>query len=317
MHGLQPLIAFAETAKQGGFAAASRELGTAPSTLAKAVARLEATLGVKLFHRTTRQVGLTPDGERLYARCQRVLAELEELQADAAGTRAAPAGTLKIDAPIVYGRRWVMPRLAALARTHPGLQLEVRLSDGYADLVRDGVDLAVRAGALADSSLVARRIDAQEMVLVGSPAYLREHGTPRRIAELARHVAVVFRLPSTGRSRAWQLRQRGAAVEIEPRSRVRVNDGEGMVAGLCAGLGLGQLPDYMVDAERRSGRLVEVLAACRPEPMPISLVWPSGRLLPARVRVAIEALASIGEARAASAGGSGAAPSAGRRAGRH
>jgi DNA-binding transcriptional LysR family regulator len=206
-----------------------------------------------------------------------------------------------------------MPRLAALARTHPGLQLEVRLSDGYADLVRDGVDLAVRAGTLADSSLVARRVDAQEMVLVASPAYLREHGAPRRVAELARHVAVVFRLPSTGRSRAWQLRQRGAAVEIEPRSRVRVNDGEGMVAALCAGLGLGQLPDYMVDAERRDGRLVEVLAGCRPEPMPISLVWPSGRLLPARVRVAIDALATLGEERARSAADSRPAPRRARR----
>jgi len=303
LSGLQPLIAFAETAKQGSFAAAARELGTASSTLAKAVARLEAALGVKLFHRTTRQVGLTPDGERLFGRCQRVLAELEDLQADAAGTRAAPAGTLKIDAPLVYGRRWVMPRLAALARAHPGLQIEVRLSDGYSDLVRDGIDLAVRAGPLADSSLVARRIDAQQLVLVGSPAYLQSHGTPRRVADLARHVAVVFRLPSTGRSRPWQLRQRGVAVEIEPRSRVRVNDGEGMVAGLCAGLGLGQLPDYMVEAERRDGRLVEVLVSCRPEPMAISLVWPSGRLLPARVRVAIEALASLGEQRAASGRG--------------
>jgi len=298
LQGLQPLIAFAETAKQGSFAAASRELGTAPSTLAKAVARLEASLGVKLFHRTTRQVGLTPDGERLFRRCQRVLAELEDLQADAAGTRAAPAGTLKVDVPIVYGKRYVIPRLARLARHHPGLQLDVRLNDGYVDLVRDGIDLALRVGTLADSSLVARRIDVQGMALCASPAYLAEHGVPRRIADLERHAAVVFRMPTSGRNRPWQLRQRGTAVEIEPRSRVRVNDGEGLIAALCAGLGLGQIPDYMVADELRDGRLVEVLKGCRPEPAPISLVWPSGRLLPARVRVAIEALAPIGSERA-------------------
>jgi len=297
MHGLQPLIAFAETAKQGGFAAASRELGTAPSTLAKAVGRLEASLGVKLFHRTTRQVGLTPDGERLFRRCQRVLAELEDLQADAAGTRAAPAGTLKVDVPIVYGKRYVVPRLAALARRHPGLQLDVRLNDGYVDLVRDGIDLALRVGALADSSLVARRIDAQGMALCASPAYLAEHGTPRRIADLDRHVAVLFRMPTSGRNRPWQLRRRGEAIEIDPRSRARVNDGEGLIAALCSGLGLGQIPDYMVADELRDGRLVEVLKGSRPEATPISLVWPSGRLLPARVRVAIDALASIGSER--------------------
>jgi len=298
LHGLQPLIAFAETARQGGFAAAARALGTAPSTLAKAVGRLERALGVKLFHRTTRQVGLTPDGERLFERCQRVLAELEDLQADAAGASAVAAGTLKVDVPIVYGKRYVMPRLAALAREHAGLQLDVRLNDGYVDLVREGVDLAIRVGPLADSSLVARRIDAQDMALCSSPAYLAEHGTPRRVADLERHVAVLFRMPTSGRNRPWQLRQRGAAVEFEPRSRVRVNDGEGLIAALCAGLGVGQIPDYMVTDELRDGRLVEVLKGCRPEPAPISLVWPSGRLLPARVRVAIGALASIGSERA-------------------
>lgn len=297
MKGLQPLIAFAETAKHGNFAAAARELGGAPSTLAKAVARLEGTLGVKLFHRTTRQVNLTPDGERLFERCQRVLSELEDLEAEAAGTRARPSGTLKIDVPITYGKRFVLPRLATLVREHPGLQLDVRLNDGYVDLVRDAIDLAVRVGRLQDSSLVARTIDRQGFVLCASPAYLAEHGTPRRLDELERHVAVVFRLPSSGRNRPWQFRQRGEAVELQPRSRVRINDGEGLVEAVALGLGLCQLPDYMVADELADGRLVEVLPSLRPEALPISLVWPSGRLLPARVRVAIEALATLRERR--------------------
>jgi DNA-binding transcriptional LysR family regulator len=299
MKGLQPLIAFAETARHGNFAAASRELGTAPSTLAKAVQRLEAALGVKLFHRTTRQVSLTPDGERLFQRCQRVLAELEELQADAAGTRAVPAGTLKIDVPIAYGKRLVMQALASLVRQHPGLQLDLRLNDSYADLVRDGIDLAVRVGHLGDSSLVARRIDRQDLALCASPQYLHEHGVPRRIDDLKHHVAVLFRQPTSGRSRPWEFRRRGQRVELQPVSRVRVSDGEGMVAAALCGLGICQVPQVMVEEELAAGRLVELLRGCRPEPMPISVVWPSGRTLPARVRAAIDALVAMGQRRGA------------------
>lgn len=293
MKGFQQFLAFAETAKHGSFAAAARELGGAPSTVAKAVARLEVSLRVKLFHRTTRQVSLTPDGERLFQRCQRVLAELDELEADAAGARAEVAGTLRVDLPIVYGKQVVMPVLAALRRQHPRLQLDVRLQDGYADLVRDGIDLAVRVGELQDSTLVARRIDRQAMVLCASPRYLAEHGTPRTVDELSTHAAVVFRLPTSGRNRPWQLRQRERPVQLHPAAAVRLNDGEGMVSAACLGMGLVQLPDYMVAAELARGELAEVLPSCRPDTQPISAVYPSGRLMPARVRVVLDALKGL------------------------
>jgi LysR family transcriptional regulator for bpeEF and oprC len=293
MHGLQQFLAFAETAKHGSFAAAARELGGAPSTLAKAVGRLESDLGVKLFHRTTRQVNLTADGERLFQRCQRVLAEVEDLRAEAAGARASPSGTLRVDLPIVYGKRIVLPLLADLVRRYSGLQLDVRLQDSYVDLVRDGIDFAVRIGALQDSTLVARRIDRQNLVLVTSPAYVAAHGLPRRIEELAGHAAVVFRQPTSGRSRPWRFRQRGTPVEVQPSARVRVNDGEGLIEAVKLGLGVTQVPDNMVAEELASGELVEVLASCRPEAEPISVVHPSGRLVPTRVRVAIEALESL------------------------
>lgn len=294
MKGLQQLIAFAETAKLGNFAQASRHLGVAPSTLAKSVARLEEGLGVKLFHRTTRQVRLTPDGERLFERCQRVLAEVDELQAAAAGTRSMVSGLLKIDAPVVWGMRRLVPMLGRMVREHPGLQLDLRLNDGFVDLVREGIDLAVRIGHLRDSSLVGRRIDWQSMVLCASPRYVDQHGLLRRLEDLQRHVAVVFRMPSSGRDRPWQFRRRdGELVEMNPASRVRINDGQGIVAALCEGMGLCQLPEYMVAGELASGRLVELLPGLRPPPMPISLVYPSGRLVPARVRVAIDALAAM------------------------
>jgi DNA-binding transcriptional LysR family regulator len=293
MQGLQQFMAFADTARHGGFAAAARAQGVAPSTLAKAVARLEGSLGVKLFHRTTRQVTLTPDGERLFQRCQRVLAEVEELQAEAAGTRAAPTGSVCIGLPVYYGKRFVLPLLAALQQQHAGLQFDVRLSDAFADLVRDGIDLAVRTGHLRDSTLVARRIDQQGLALCASPAYLAQRGTPRRLEELAAHAAIVFRLPTSGRDRPWQFRQRGTPVELHPPAQLRIGDTEALVDAMKLGMGLCQVPDLLVRGELARGELVEVLPSCRPESMPISVVCPSGKMVPARVRVVIDALQTL------------------------
>lgn len=293
MQGLQQFLAFAQTARRGSFAAAARDLGGSPSTLAKSVARLENALGVKLFHRTTRQVSLTADGERLFHRCERVLAEFEDLQADAAGTRAAPSGTLRVTLPIYYGRRFVMPLLAALLRKHPQLTLEVRLQDSFSDLVREGIDLAVRMGELRDSTLVARRIDWQRLVMVATPQYLQEHGTPRRLEDLAGHKAVTFRMPSTGRSRPWQLRQGRRPVEMHPPQSAQVSDTEAMGTAALLGLGLTQLPDYIVDEALARGDLLTVLPEHQPAPMPISAVVPSGRLVPPRVRVLLEALETL------------------------
>jgi DNA-binding transcriptional LysR family regulator len=297
MQGLQQFMAFAETAKRGSFAAAARELGTAPSTLAKAVGRLEASLGVKLFHRTTRQVNLTADGERLFTRCQRVLSEIEDLRSDAAGTRALPSGVLRVDLPIVYGRRVLLPVLARLVEHHPALQLDVRLHDSYTDLIRDGIDLAVRVGELADSQLVARRFAQQQMVLCASPGYLASRGTPQTLEQLCQpgaHAAVVHRMPSSGRTRPWRLMRTGECLEIEPASRIQLSDGEGMVQAACLGLGLAQVPDYMASDELASGRLVEVLPEARPPAQAISVVYPAARQMPARVRAAVDAFATLG-----------------------
>jgi DNA-binding transcriptional LysR family regulator len=292
-HSLQQMAAFAETARHGSFAAAARELGGSPSTLAKSVARLEAALAVKLFHRTTRQVSLTPDGERLFQRCERLLAELEALQAEASGTREEPSGLLRVDLPIVLGRSFILPVIARMARRYPRLELDVRLQDAYADLVKEGIDLAVRLGPLRDSSLVAQRIASQSMVLVASRAYLDANGAPRRIEELERHAAVVFRMPTSGRDRPWHFRQGGKDVQVQPASRIRINDGEGIVAAVRLGLGLAQLPEYFVREELARGEFVELLHTARPAPQPILAVYPGARLVPARVRVLLQELKAL------------------------
>jgi DNA-binding transcriptional LysR family regulator len=171
----------------------------------------------------------------------------------------------------------------------------VRFQDGFADLVKDGIDLAVRAGELRDSSLVARRIDAQGLVLVASPAYLRAHGTPARLEDLAGHQAIVFRMPTSGRNRPWQLSRAGASSSCIRRRARRSATPRRSARPPCSASGLCQLPDYVVEDELARGKLVEVLAAHRPPPMPLSAVVPSGRLMPPRVRVVLDALDALRE----------------------
>jgi LysR family transcriptional regulator for bpeEF and oprC len=288
VHGLQPLLAFAETAKRGSFAAASREIGCTPSTLAKAVSRLERQLGVRLFHRTTRQVTLSDDGHRLFTRCQRVLAELELLQEEASGARKDPAGTLRINMPVTFGRLVMLPLLARLAQKYPRLSIDARFSDVYVDLIKEAIDVAIRTGTLRDSSLVARPFGIQELLLVASPSYLTHAGTPTTVPELGTHTAVLFRVPSTGKDRAWHLRLRGRNVTLLPPSRLRVDEGDAIVRAAVLGMGIGQVPHYMVTDQLARGELVELLPALRPPAMPIAAVMPSARMVPTRVRVLLE-----------------------------
>ena len=288
MQGLQTLLAFAETAKRGNFAAASREIGCTPSTLAKAVARLERQLGVRLFHRTTRQVTLTDDGQRLFAHCQRVLAELELLQEEASGARGEPSGTLRIDMPVTFGRLIMMPLLAQLAQQHPRLSIDARFSDAYTDLVKEGIDVAIRTGELGDSTLVARPFTHQELLLFAAPSYLARAGTPTTVTDLAHHTAVLFRVPSSGKDRPWHFRVRGRKVTLTPPSRMRVDGGDEIVRAAILGMGIGQVPHYMVSESIGRGDLVELLPTLRPMAMPVAAVMPSARLIPNRVRALLE-----------------------------
>jgi DNA-binding transcriptional LysR family regulator len=290
MAGLQAFLAFTETAKHGGFAGAAREMGLSASAVAKSVGRLEEDLGLRLFHRTTRQVTLTSEGHELYARCRRIVGEIEALRDEAAGARSEPTGTLRLSAPVVLGRLFVVPALAALTQRYPRLALDIAFSDRYADLIKEGLDAVVRVGHLPDSSLVARQIGEQSLLVCGAPSYLRTRGTPRAPADLAAHTCLLFRMPSTGRLRPWQLQDGRRAIEFVPESACIMNDGEALVAAAAEGMGLLQVPDYMAAHEIRAGRLIEVLARYRAPPLPISVVYPSARHLTPRLRVLIEAM---------------------------
>lgn len=291
MSSVRLLIAFTETARRGGFAAAARELGLSPSAVAKSVGRLEAQLGLRLFHRTTRRVGLTQEGEALFERCRHVLEELEaiELSAAQAGTRAT--GVLRVDVPVTYGKQRIVPALAALALGHPALRIELRLSDQYADLIGSGLDAAVRIGEIDDSRLVARCIDHQHLGVYGAPSLLARAGRPRHPRDVGALPCVAFRLPHTGRLRPWAFRVDGQPFTLPAPGPHACNEGEALVAAARAGLGLVQAPDYIAAEAVRSGSLEELLGEFRPAPTPISIVFPSNRQVPPRLRLLIDRLA--------------------------
>lgn len=284
------LQAFAEAARHRSFAMAARELGLSPSAVAKSVLRLEQQLRLRLFQRTTRRVTLTQEGEAFYARCRRVLDELGELSTIAAEAVRAPAGTLRIDAPVTYGKKVIVPLAARLAARHPALRIDLRLSDQYTDVIASGVDAVLRVGEVADARLVARRVDEQQLAVFGAPAYLKRRGRPRRLQDLDAHDCVVFRMPTSGRYRPWEFLANRKPVALHPAPRHEMNEGEGLVSAACAGLGLVQVPAFMAADAVKSGALEEVLAAYRPKPTPISVVFPTNRHIPPRLRAFIDAL---------------------------
>lgn len=290
MSEFRRFIAFSCAARHGSFAQAGRELALTPSTVAKRISRLESELGVKLFHRTTRQVRLTADGEVLHARCEKILADIDELENLAAGANTEPRGELRVSLPVTYGKQMVMPVLARLLREYPELRADVRLSDQQCDLIREGLDAAVRIMPLDDSRLTFRQVDEQQLTLCASSGYLERRGLPTHPDQLQEHDFVVFRNPTSGRQRPVQLQVDGKMFNLHPPCRVILDDGEGLVQAARHGAGLTQVPDYMAAEELMRGDLVEVLPDFRPSPMPVSVVWPGNRVMPSRLRVFIDAL---------------------------
>ncbi len=293
MSSLRLLVVFSEAAKQGSFAAAARELGLSSSAVVKGIARLEASLRVRLFHRTTRRIRLTQEGEALFERSRRILADMEELERAAANVGDLATGVLRIDAPVIYGRQILLPLLVRLAAENPGLHLDLRLSDVYADVMSSGLDAVIRFGEVADSHVIAHTFDSQYLGVYGSPAYFARKGRVKEPADLEQHDCVRFRVPSTGRHRPWYFRKNEKDFALDPPTSYCLNDGDGLVAAAVLGLGLVQEPHHMVESEVEAGRLEEVLTRFRPKPLPVSLLYAANRHVPKRVLLLRDALVEM------------------------
>lgn len=282
---------FATVADARSFTGAAAALGVSKSTVSKAVARLEGRLGAILFHRTSRTLSLTEAGRRLLPHALRMVAEAAEAEDAAADETGAPSGLIRLAAPMSFGVERVAPAIADFLALHPGLSVELALSDATVDLVAEGYDAALRIGTLPDSSLRARRLCAITLHIVAAPRYLAERGVPDHPRDLAHHDVVDYANART--PGLWRLvGPGGESVSIRPPARLTTGSGDAMLPALCAGLGLGLLPDFIVGPDLRAGRLVPVLADWHAPAVALHLVTPPGRQRSARVELLVGFLVS-------------------------
>lgn len=286
MDRLDELSVFVAILEAGGLARAARRLRRSPAAVTRSLAALEARAGVRLVERTTRKLAATEAGRALAERARRLLADYQAAvspEADDAPLR----GRIAVTAPIVFGRRHVTPLVTAFLDAHPGVMIDLLLSDRNLDLIDEQLDVAVRIGPLADSSLIARRVGEVRPLTVAAPAYLERMGEPRTPADLARHSLVL----ATGRTPLSEWRFRGAdgrdlAVRISP--RLTVSDVDACLAAVLAGHGVSRPLSYQAADDIAAGRLVRLLRDFEPQPVPVHLVIPSARLVPARVRAFLD-----------------------------
>ena len=269
---------FLQVADMGSFIKAAHALELPRATVSAAIQQLETHVGVRLLHRTTRKVHLTTDGEQLLERLRTVVAEIDDIDQLFQNQQRQVSGRLNIDAPSRIARRLIAPSLPALLKRHPRLRIGLGSTDRSIDLVKEGVDCAVRVGGLHNSSLAVRPIGRLALINCASPAYLREHGTPHTIDDLHDgHVAVGYASPTTGRESPWEYVEGRRLQTLALPSRVIVNNAESYIACCLSGLGIVQVPRFDVQHLLDAGDLVELMPALRAESMDISFVYPHRR----------------------------------------
>jgi DNA-binding transcriptional LysR family regulator len=280
------MSAFVAVARAGGFSAAARTVGIPLPTLSRRVADLETELGVRLLHRSTRQVVLTETGETFFATCQRVLEDLKEGEEAVTGAYRAPRGELTVTAPMGFGRLHLQPVALEFLAAYPEINLRLLLIDRVVDLVEDHVDLALRIAELPDSRLVARPLGHVRMVTTGSSEYLKRHGTPLHPQELTRHDCIAW--STLGPLNTWWLRDHGVDKTFPIRTRLSTTSAESAITAACSGLGLTQTTCYQAEQGVRSGQLKIVLMEFECAVTPVSLVYASHRLVPLKLRAFID-----------------------------
>jgi len=273
------IVPFVATAEARSFGRAARELGVTPSALSKAIAKLEADVGVRLLDRTSRSVSLTAEGAAFLERCRAAVDQVSAARDVAAEAQSAPRGLLRVSLPVALGAGVIVPAMAPLLARHPGLSVEAELTDRYVDLARERVDAAVRIGKLRPSRAAVRKLRALRWVTAGSPAYLARRGTPATPRDLARHDCLRFEL-ATGTLRAWEF----LGGRVPTGGRLVADNGEALVEAAIAGAGLVQAHDYMVAAAVARGQLVEVLARHAAPGPAVSLLLAPGRRGSPKVR---------------------------------
>ena len=280
---------FVAVAEEEGFAAAARRLNQSAPAVTRAVAGLEAHLGVKLLNRTTRYVRATEAGERFLDDARRILAEVEAAEEAAAGINATPRGRLVVTAPLMFGRRYVMPGIVDYLGRYPEAQVDALFLDRTVNLVEEGVDVGVRIGELPDSSMRALRVGSVRRVLVASPAYLASRGTPDTPHALPLHTLIASSAGNFAPGWRFHFPEGEQSVRVQPRLTVTSNDAA--IEAALQGLGITRLLSYQAADEIAAGELVTLLEDFEPPPSPVHIIHRSGPRSPGKVRAFIDLIA--------------------------
>ncbi|MEZ5935418.1 MAG: LysR family transcriptional regulator [Alphaproteobacteria bacterium] len=288
MDRLQAMSVFVAVAEEAGFAPAARRLNLSPPSVTRAIAALEARLGCRLLHRTTRTLKLTEVGARYVADCRRLLAAIEESERHAAGLHAAPKGEVSVTASVLFGRMIVAPALLDLLDRYAGLRLTAQFVDRVVRMQEDGIDVAVRIAELPDSSLTAVRVGQVRRVLCAAPGYLDERGRPQAPDDLDGHQVLDFTAMTPGG--AWRFETGNRRQSFRPKARFRVNNADAALAAARAGRGITRVLSYMIADDLAAGRLELVLEDQGPPPVPVYVVHKEPGRTTARVRAVVDHL---------------------------
>src|SRR5256885_8620030 len=293
MDRIDAMAAFVAVADLQGFAPAARKLGLSPSNVTRLIAALEDRLGARLLQRTTRSVTLTDVGARYLERARRILSDVEEAEISAQAERTQPSGRLVVSAPIGFGRIHVSPVMSAYLQRYPEVSGELRLSDRMINLVEDGVDLAVRIGHLPDSSLVARSVGDMRRIVVASPGYLKARGEPTRPREIPTHDTIQFGAMAAALD--WRFVEDGREIRVASTPRFATNSSDAAIQYAEQDGGLTRVMAYQAAESLRAGRLGIILAPFEQPAMPIQIVYPTSRLLSAKVRTFIDLVTEMAD----------------------
>jgi DNA-binding transcriptional LysR family regulator len=286
---LEAWAIFAKVAETGSFAAAAAELGLSGPTVSKALGRLEARLGERLIHRSSRRLALTETGRTLAVRAAQILAEGEAVEAEAQAKSATPRGRVRLAAPMSFGLRHVAPALPAFLAAYPEVSIDLQFDDRIVDLVAGGIDVALRIADLPDSSLVARRLCPVSRWVVGTPGYFERRGTPQRPRDLENHACLGYSYLVGGET--WRFKDaKGVEEAVNLNARLNANNAEALSATLEAGEGIALQPDFIAWEAVRDGRLIPVLTDWTTPPLALNLVTPGGGPRAIRTRVLLDFL---------------------------
>ncbi|HLG81519.1 MAG TPA: LysR family transcriptional regulator [Bradyrhizobium sp.] len=284
----EALAIFAKVVELRSFAAAASELALSKATVSKAVSRLEERLGARLFNRTSRRLALTDAGQRLASRAARLLADGEEAENETLAQSTAPRGLVRLAVPMSFGVKAVAPLLPEFLTQYPDVSIDLHLSDATVDLIGEGFDAGLRIARLPDSSLIARRLCSMPRYTVAAPSYLKRHGRPTHPMHLAEHKCFGYAYLS---SNVWHYTNAaGEQASVRPAGQLRANNGEAVMPALIAGLGIADLPDFIVGEAIASGEVEVILKGWKQPEAAVHLVTPPGGPRPARVEVLAEFL---------------------------